>query len=42
MALLPRVVQAEYRGGYSIHLVFSDGRQATVDFDKWLDGPAFR
>ena len=41
MALLPQVVRAEYRGGYSIHLVFSDGRKATVDFEKWLVGPVF-
>lgn len=41
MALLPQVVHAEHRGGYSIHLVFSDGRQATVDFEKWFDGPVF-
>ncbi len=41
MALLPQVVRAEYKGRYSIHLVFSDGRQATVDFEKWLDGPVF-
>jgi len=41
MALLPQVVRAEHKGRYSIYLVFSDGRQATVDFEKWLDGPVF-
>ena len=41
MAFLPQVVRAEYEGGYRIHLVFSDGRQATVDFEQWLDGPVF-
>ena len=41
MALLPQVVRAEYRGGHNIHLVFTDGRQATVDFKKWLEGPVF-
>ena len=41
MALLPQVVRAEYRGGYKIYLVFSDDRQATVDFEQWLEGPVF-
>jgi hypothetical protein len=41
MALLPQVVRAEYRGEYKIHLAFSDGRQATVDFEQWLEGPVF-
>jgi hypothetical protein len=41
MAFLPQVVRAEYRGGYRIHVVFNDGRQATVDFTRWLAGPVF-
>jgi hypothetical protein len=41
MKLLPSVVQAEYRGEYSIHLVFNDGAEATVNFSEWLDGPVF-
>jgi hypothetical protein len=41
MELLPHVVNAEYRGGHRIHLSFSDGRQKTVDFTQWLQGPVF-
>ena len=39
--LLPVVTEAEYRGGYRIHLVFSDGVESTVDFALWLNGPVF-
>ena len=38
---LPTVVNAEYRGGYRIHLTFNDGTAKTVDFGQWLDGPIF-
>jgi hypothetical protein len=38
---LPHVVSAEHRGGYRIHLTFSDGLEKTVDFQKWLYGPVF-
>lgn len=41
MTRLPHVVAAEYRGGFRIHLVFDDGREKTVDFQQWLDGPVF-
>ena len=41
MATFPRVVQAEYRGSYSIHLTFADGHDGTVDFSSWLNGPVF-
>jgi hypothetical protein len=41
MKLLPVVTAAEYRGGFQIHLVFSDGVENTVDFSPWLDGPIF-
>jgi hypothetical protein len=41
MGILPQVVRAEYRGGYRIHLGFSDGREKTVDFRLWLSGPVF-
>jgi hypothetical protein len=41
MTFLPAVVQAEYRGEYRIHLMFSDGLQKTIDFSQWLDGPVF-
>ena len=41
MGILPQVVRAEYRGGYRIHLAFTDGQEKTVDFLPWLSGPVF-
>lgn len=41
MTSLPSVVRAEYRGAFRIHLTFSDKSEATVDFQRWLDGPVF-
>jgi hypothetical protein len=41
MSFLPSIVQAEYRGGYRIHVVFNDGSENTVDFSNWLKGPVF-
>lgn len=41
MSVLPHVVHAEYRGTYRIHLAFDDGREKTVDFAPWLQGPVF-
>ena len=41
MTYLPFVVRAEYRGGYRIHVTFSDNAEATLDFQQWLDGPVF-
>ena len=41
MAFLPSVTRAEYRGGYSIHVTFNDGRSGTIDFARWLEGPIF-
>ncbi len=41
MGFLPQVVKAEHRGGHRIHLTFSDGREKTVDFTVWLQGPVF-
>ena len=38
---LPVVVSAEYRGGYRIHLAFSDGVEGTIDFLPWLTGAVF-
>ena len=38
---LPSVIQAEYRGGFRIHLTFNDNSAKTVDFGPWLDGPVF-
>lgn len=41
MSFMPSVVQAEYRGGYRIHLTFNDDSAKTVDFHRWLSGPVF-
>lgn len=41
MEALPRVIRAEYHSGYRVHVVFSDGVDATVDFSDWLVGPVF-
>ena len=41
MAFLPNVTRAEYRGGYSIHVTFNDGKSGTIDFLQWLEGPIF-
>jgi hypothetical protein len=41
MNTLPSVIRAQYRGGYRIHLTFSDGTEKTIDFRQWLDGPVF-
>ena len=41
MASLPSVVRAIYSGGYRIRLAFNDGRERTVDFRPFLDGPVF-
>lgn len=41
MEVLPTVIEAEYRGGYSINLKFSDGVEQTIDFEQWLEGPVF-
>ena len=41
MTFLPSVTHAEYRGGYSIHVTFNDGRSGTIDFARWLEGPIF-
>jgi len=41
MTALPAVIRAEYRTGFTIHLVFNDGVESTVDFSPWLDGPVF-
>lgn len=41
MRPLPSVTQAEYRGGYRIHVTFRDGVAGIVDFEPWLSGPVF-
>ncbi len=41
MGFLPVVIQAEYRGGYTIHLTFNDGVETTMDFAEWLEGLVF-
>jgi len=41
MTFLPSVVQAEYRGGFRLRVVFNDGTENTIDFGQWLEGPMF-
>ena len=41
MGILPSVIRAEYRGGYTIHLTFNDGLERAVDFSRWMTGPVF-
>ncbi len=41
MTFLPFVIDAEYRGGYRIHVRFNDNFEKTIDFQQWLDGPVF-
>jgi len=41
MHALPAVIQSEYRGGHTLHLVFNDGVESTIDFAPWLEGPVF-
>ncbi len=41
MTYLPAVVRAEYRGGFQIHVTFSDKSEATLDFRQWLEGLVF-
>jgi hypothetical protein len=41
MSFLPSVVSAKHEGGFRIRLVFDDGLEATVDFERWLSGPVF-
>lgn len=41
MRFLPRVIRAEHRGDFRLHLVFNDGSENTIDFSPWLEGPMF-
>ena len=41
MGLLPSLVQARYRGGHRIRVVFNDGAEGTINFRPWLKGPVF-
>jgi hypothetical protein len=41
MTFLPSVVSAKHLGGFRVHLIFDDGVEATVDFERWLNGPVF-
>ena len=41
MPYLPHVVRAEHQGGFRIRIAFSDGLEATLDFEQWLEGPVF-
>ena len=39
MLLLPTVVRAERRGGFTVHLLFNDGVEGSVDLADLLTGP---
>ena len=41
MVLLPQVVRATYDKAHCILVMFSDGTEASVDFEPWLEGPIF-
>ncbi len=41
MISIPYIIKAEYRGGYRIRVVFSEGTDKTIDFEEWLEGPVF-
>ena len=41
MAFLPNVIRATYDGDFRIRVTFTDGREASVDFQSWLSGPVF-
>ncbi len=41
MTPIPYIIKAEYRGGYRIRVVFSEGTEKTINFEEWLEGPVF-
>jgi hypothetical protein len=41
MTFLPSVVEAEHCGRFRLRVVFNDGSENTIDFERWLDGPMF-
>ena len=41
MKFLPKVVQAEHRGGFRVYVFFNDSTENTIDFEPWLVGPVF-
>ena len=41
MKFLPAVVHAEHLGGFRLHILFNDGSENTIDFERWLEGPMF-
>jgi hypothetical protein len=40
--VIPRVTEARYVRGYTLHLRFSDGTEGDVDLQAELDGEVFR
>lgn len=40
-AMIPKLKSAEYVRGYTVRLLFADGRQADVDFESELWGEVF-
>jgi len=41
MPYLPSVVSAKHVDEFRVYLTFSGGVEATVDFQRWLNGPVF-
>jgi hypothetical protein len=41
MKFLPKVVEAEHRGGFRVYVSFNDSTENTIDFEPWLEGPIF-
>lgn len=39
--MTPRIVEARYVDGYTIHLRFADGCEGDIDFSQELFGPMF-
>jgi hypothetical protein len=37
----PRIVEARYVGGYTIHIRFADGAEGDIDLSEELFGPVF-
>jgi hypothetical protein len=41
MKFLPKVVQAEHRGGFRVYVCFNDSTENIIDFEPWLVGSVF-
>ena len=41
LTYMPRVIDAEYVGDYTLRIGFTDRKMAVIDFTDWLDGGIF-